>query len=160
MEVYWGDAASDEHLDTMNQTAALQGDALHAFLDQAQELVLNNYDDDGKASAISHEDRVAASVELMEQQSFAPATALELERLHDVWLLLNKPETANAVLQAERWLLRDGPRTLWVGVWSENFGAQRFYARHGFERVGTYAFPVGRVRDLEFILRRPAQAGA
>ena len=62
--------------------------------------------------------------------------------------------------QAERWLLRDGPRTLWIGVWSENFGAQRFYARHGFERVGTYAFPVGRVRDLEFILRRPAQAGA
>jgi RimJ/RimL family protein N-acetyltransferase len=45
-------------------------------------------------------------------------------------------------------------------VWSENLGAQRFYARHGFERVGTYAFPVGRVRDLEFILRRPAQAGA
>ena len=62
--------------------------------------------------------------------------------------------------QAERWLLRDGPRTLWIGVWSENFGAQRFYARRGFEQVGTYAFPVGRVRDREFILRRPAQAGA
>jgi Acetyltransferases len=58
--------------------------------------------------------------------------------------------------EAERWLLRDGPRTLWIGVWSENFGAQRFYARRGFERVGTYEFPVGRVRDLEFILRRPA----
>jgi diamine N-acetyltransferase len=57
---------------------------------------------------------------------------------------------------AERWLLRDGPRTLWVGVWSENFGAQRFYGRHGFAQVGTYEFPVGRVRDLEFILRRPA----
>ena len=62
--------------------------------------------------------------------------------------------------EAERWLLRDGPRTLWIGVWSENFGAQRFYARHGFGKVGTYQFPVGRVRDLEFILRRPAQAGA
>ncbi len=58
--------------------------------------------------------------------------------------------------EAERWLLREGPRTLWVGVWSENSGAQRFYARHGFEKVGTYEFPVGGVRDLEFILRRPA----
>ena len=58
--------------------------------------------------------------------------------------------------QAQRWLLRDGPRTLWVGVWSENTGARRFYARHGFSKVGTYEFPVGRVRDLEFILRRPA----
>ncbi|MET0290635.1 MAG: GNAT family N-acetyltransferase [Pseudoxanthomonas sp.] len=54
------------------------------------------------------------------------------------------------------WLLRDGPRTLWVGVWSENFGAQRFYGRHGFTRVGDYEFPVGNTRDLEFILRRPA----
>lgn len=62
--------------------------------------------------------------------------------------------------EAERWLLRHGPRTLWIGVWSENFGAQRFYARHGFEQVGTYGFPVGRVRDLEFILRRPAQPQA
>jgi ribosomal protein S18 acetylase RimI-like enzyme len=64
--------------------------------------------------------------------------------------------------EAERWLLRERPRTLWIGVWSENHGAQRFYARHGFERVGTYEFPVGRVRDLEFILRRvpPGPAAA
>ena len=57
---------------------------------------------------------------------------------------------------AEQWLMREGPRPLWVGVWSENLGAQRFYARRGLEKVGTYEFPVGRVRDLEFILRRPA----
>lgn len=57
------------------------------------------------------------------------------------------------------WLERDGPRPLWLGVWSENFGAQRFYARYGFSKVGTYEFPVGQVRDLEFILRRlPAPA--
>ncbi|MBW3549266.1 MAG: GNAT family N-acetyltransferase [Proteobacteria bacterium] len=56
------------------------------------------------------------------------------------------------------WLQRDGPCTLWIGVWSENLGAQRFYARHGFEHVGDYEFPVGRVRDHEFILRRRAEA--
>lgn len=54
------------------------------------------------------------------------------------------------------WLLRDGPRTLWIGVWSKNFGAQRFYERHGFECVGAYDFVVGQTRDHEFILRRPA----
>jgi diamine N-acetyltransferase len=57
---------------------------------------------------------------------------------------------------ARDWMLRDGPRTLWIGVWSENHGAQRFYARHGFVQVGEYEFPVGRVRDREFILRREA----
>lgn len=59
---------------------------------------------------------------------------------------------------AMQWLQQGGPRTLWIGVWSENFGAQRFYARHGFERVGAYDFVVGQTRDHEFILRRPAQA--
>ena len=55
---------------------------------------------------------------------------------------------------ALQWLERDGPRMLWIGVWSENFGAQRFYARYGFEKVGEYDFPVGKIRDREFILRR------
>ncbi len=58
------------------------------------------------------------------------------------------------------WLERDGPRTLWIGVWSENFGAQRLYARHGFVKVGDYEFPVGRTRDHEFILRRSPQPTA
>jgi len=53
------------------------------------------------------------------------------------------------------WLERDGRRTLWLGVWSENFGAQRFYARYGFSRAGEYLFPVGATNDLEFIMRRP-----
>ena len=59
---------------------------------------------------------------------------------------------------ALEWLERDGPRTLWIGVWSENYGAQRFYARHGFEIVGEYSFMVGDHADRELITRRPAQA--
>jgi GNAT superfamily N-acetyltransferase len=47
-----------------------------------------------------------------------------------------------------------GPRRLWIGVWSENFGAQKLYAGKGFEKVGEYFFKVGETNDLEFILRR------
>lgn len=53
------------------------------------------------------------------------------------------------------WLEQRGPRTLWIGVWSENLGAQRLYARHGFSLAGEYEFPVGKTRDRELILRRP-----
>lgn len=56
------------------------------------------------------------------------------------------------------WLQKDGPRDVWIGVWSENHGAQRFYGRHGFEKVGEYGFPVGKTVDLEFILRRTAES--
>lgn len=55
---------------------------------------------------------------------------------------------------AMAWLLRNGPRTLWLSVWSENIGAQRFYARYGFDFAGEYAFVVGTQRDREFLYRR------
>ena len=43
---------------------------------------------------------------------------------------------------------------LYVGVWSNNVGAQRFYGRYGFVKVGEYGFAVGRTVDREFILKR------
>ena len=61
--------------------------------------------------------------------------------------------------QALAWLERDGPRTLWISVWSENYGAQRFYGRHGFEFAGEYAFIVGEQRDREFMYRRDPRNG-
>lgn len=42
----------------------------------------------------------------------------------------------------------------WLGVYAGNPEAQRFYARFGFEAAGEYEFPVGPVRDREFIRRR------
>src|SRR5690606_3880133 len=81
----------------------------------------------------------------------------ELKRLYVLKAHQNGGMGGKLFATALDWLLRDGPRTLWIGVWSENLGAQRFYARHGFEKVGEYEFPVGRVRDREFILRREAR---
>lgn len=52
------------------------------------------------------------------------------------------------------WLASQGRSPLYVGVWSENYGAQRFYARYGFSKVGEYGFPVGSTIDREFILKR------
>ena len=56
---------------------------------------------------------------------------------------------------ALRWLEREGPRPVWLGVGSGNPGAQRLYERHGFSRVGEYAFMVGSHADHELIYRRP-----
>ncbi len=52
------------------------------------------------------------------------------------------------------WLEASGRSRIWIGVWSGNLGAQRLYARAGFEKVGEYLFAVGATRDEEFILRR------
>jgi len=52
------------------------------------------------------------------------------------------------------WLDERKFEPLYVGVWSENHGAQRLYERYGFSKCGEYEFPVGNTRDREFILSR------
>lgn len=43
---------------------------------------------------------------------------------------------------------------VYLGVWSENHRAQRFYAKHGFVVCGHYQFMVGAHADDETIMRR------
>jgi ribosomal protein S18 acetylase RimI-like enzyme len=78
----------------------------------------------------------------------------ELKRLYLLKRLQGDGTGSRLLAETFAWLERDGPRRLWIGVWSENHGAQRLYGRLGFEKVGEYVFPVGQTRDREFILRR------
>ena len=55
---------------------------------------------------------------------------------------------------ALNWLEAEGFTPLWIGVWSQNHGAQKLYGRLGFDKVGEYHFKVGQTRDHEFIMRR------
>ena len=139
-----------------------EAEDLHAFLDEA-------YDVGRQATILAHPDY---AVWLLEADGRAVGHCAagpcglphpdvrdgdgEVKRLYVLREFHNGGWGARLMDTAMTWLQRDGARTLWVGVWSENVGAQRFYGRYGFEKVGTYGFPVGRVVDLEFVLRRPA----
>ena len=46
-----------------------------------------------------------------------------------------------------------GAEQLFLSVFTDNIRAQRFYARYGFEPVGTYAFMVGSHADEDIIMR-------
>jgi len=90
----------------------------------------------------------------------------ELKRLYLLDREQNSGLGGRLLQTALDWLERDGPRTLWISVWSENLAAQRFYARRGFEFAGEYEFAVGEARDREFMFRRvrfmlpPGEGGA
>jgi ribosomal protein S18 acetylase RimI-like enzyme len=88
------------------------------------------------------------------------AASGELKRIYFTRAAQGGGLGARLFAQVMAWLQAEGPRDVWIGVWSENFGAQRFYARHGFEKVGEYGFRVGRTVDREFILRRTAESFA
>lgn len=46
-----------------------------------------------------------------------------------------------------------GAAELYLSVFVDNARARRFYERHGFERVGTYAFMVGEHEDEDDLMR-------
>ena len=79
---------------------------------------------------------------------------LELKRLYLRGPAQNGGWGSRLFEAAMAWIQAQSPAAVWIGVWSENHGARRFYARHGFEKVGEYLYEVGEARDLEFILRR------
>jgi ribosomal protein S18 acetylase RimI-like enzyme len=77
----------------------------------------------------------------------------ELKRLY-VKSGLQGAGIGNALLDAALGWLEKPARKLWIGVFSENHGAQKLYGRRGFTRVGEYKFLVGAAEDQEYILRR------
>ena len=55
---------------------------------------------------------------------------------------------------------RRGADEIQLSVWSENPGAQRFYARHGFAKVGETQFRVGKHLDEELVVARMIEIGS
>lgn len=49
-----------------------------------------------------------------------------------------------------------GAEGMWLGVNEENARAQRFYAKHGFERVGSKRFLVGERWEDDWVMERAA----
>jgi ribosomal protein S18 acetylase RimI-like enzyme len=82
--------------------------------------------------------------------------AMELHRLY----LVERAKGAGIADRLMEWFRArardDKSKQLYIGVYSENARAIRFYQRHGFEKVGEYEFIVGEARDREFILRAQA----
>lgn len=82
------------------------------------------------------------------------AEAGEIRQLYVLASHQNQRLGAKLLDTALAWLTEQSFSPLYIGVWSQNHGAQRFYGRYGFLKVGEYGFPVGKTVDHEFILKR------
>jgi ribosomal protein S18 acetylase RimI-like enzyme len=58
------------------------------------------------------------------------------------------------VEEAERIAVEEGYETLWLGVWEENFKAQGFYGRVGFEKCGGHDFVMGTCVQTDWIMKK------
>jgi ribosomal protein S18 acetylase RimI-like enzyme len=86
------------------------------------------------------------------------AGAGEIRQLYVLAAAQGRRLGTRLLVTALEWLASRNRVPVYVGVWSQNLGAQRLYARFGFERIGEYEFPVGRQLDLEFILKQRGRA--
>ena len=78
----------------------------------------------------------------------------ELKRIYMLPAWQGGGRGSRLLATALAWLEAETTGSLWIGVWSQNLGAQRLYERMGFAKAGEYEFKVGQTRDHEFILRR------
>lgn len=83
-----------------------------------------------------------------------PPGALELSRIYILAAAQGGGQGSALLNTVLEQVEARGRPPLFLSVFSENTGAQRLYARHGFEHVGEYEFVVGQQRDREFIWRR------
>ena len=79
--------------------------------------------------------------------------AVDLKRLYVDTPLQGRGLGSRFVDKALAWARAQGAPEIYLSVYSENDGAQRLYARYGWEKVGAFIFPVGRHEDLEYLLR-------
>ena len=84
-----------------------------------------------------------------------PESAGELQRLYLLENAQNAGLGGRLMDKAMAWLIARFDH-LYISVYSENFGAQRFYQRYGFRKIHDYHFMVGNQADPEFIYYRPA----
>jgi GNAT superfamily N-acetyltransferase len=85
---------------------------------------------------------------------------LELRQLY----VLKPWQGAGVAAALMEWALGEararGAEQMFLSVFTDNHRARRFYARYGFEQVGTYAFMVGSHADEDLILRLRLESGA
>jgi GNAT superfamily N-acetyltransferase len=78
--------------------------------------------------------------------------AIELRQFY-----VAKPWQGSGVAQAlMEWVLgeaKERAQELYLSVFVDNHRARRFYARYGFEQIGTYHFMVGTHADEDLIMR-------
>ena len=79
---------------------------------------------------------------------------LEVVRLYVDKGMIGKGYGAKLMQSCLDHAAQEGFDTIWLGVWEKNYRAQKFYARWGFQQVGSHDFLMGKDLQTDWILMR------
>lgn len=80
---------------------------------------------------------------------------LELSQLYCAGMATGQGVGAALMEWALEQAILGGHDVIHLSVYSENFGAQRFYERYGFAKTADTTFKVGEQLDAEFLFEKP-----
>jgi ribosomal protein S18 acetylase RimI-like enzyme len=80
---------------------------------------------------------------------------VELSKIYVLPSSHGRGTAARLMAEAIGWARSTGAAGIWLGVNQQNERAQRFYAKSGFERVGTKRFLVGGRYEDDYVLEQP-----
>lgn len=102
---------------------------------------------DGKLVAYAKSGICKLPVPKMPQRSY------ELHRLYVSTEAKGQGIGAELMREALDYFRQKAAEAVFLGVWSGNLAAQKFYAHYGFEKIGEYHFMVGEHADEEWIMQ-------
>ncbi len=83
-----------------------------------------------------------------------PRGAHELSKIYTRKSMQGRGIGKKLLRQWEDWAAAAGYDDLVLGVWSENHAGQRFYRRHGYNKISEYELTVGTVVDIDYIFHK------
>lgn len=86
-------------------------------------------------------------------ESITGKNAIELQRIYLVERVWGTGVGERLLAHCLDEARRMGREFLWLGVWEENKRGLSFYAKHGFERVGSLTFPYGDSVGINAVLQ-------
>jgi len=102
-------------------------------------------------------DRVAGFLRLRISEEVADklgSNTIELQRLYIHKDFQNQKVGRMLMQKAIDYAIENKFEWIWLGVWEQNFNAQRFYAKWGFEKFGEHVFQMGDDPQIDWLLKR------
>ncbi|MGI9551761.1 MAG: GNAT family N-acetyltransferase [Aurantibacter sp.] len=91
------------------------------------------------------------------QTEFKNRNSLELERIYVLHAHQGK-KIGSWILQEVLKMSASAQKSfVWLGVWQKNARAIEFYERHGFEKIGTHPYFIGRDQQTDWLMRYSLQ---
>lgn len=94
------------------------------------------------------------SAEAVLLRPLPPGAAAQLREIYVLARARSAGAGARLLAAAVAEARRRGASCLWLGVWSENPRAVRFYERHGFAIVGSHTFVLGNDAQRDHVMAR------